>query len=212
MQEVDQLLLHNRAWAAEQLAEDPDYFSRTLDGQKPAFLWIGCSDSRVQPDQFTQAQPGGIFLHRNIANLVQAEDRNLMAVLDFAVMTLGVQHLVVCGHYGCGGIQAALDRLPDGPVGDWLLSAQAVYAAHRSEIDAQPPGEARTNRLVECNVRDQLLHLAATPTVRRAFADGRDLKLHGWVYDLRDGLIRPLLELDRDTVLADVPAPERVLV
>lgn len=212
MQEVDQLFLHNRAWAAEQLAEDPDYFRRTLDGQQPAFLWIGCSDSRVQPDQFTQAQPGGIFLHRNIANLVQAEDRNLMAVLDFAVMTLGVQHLVVCGHYGCGGIQAALGDLPDGPVGDWLLPAQRVYAAHRDEIDAQPPGPARINRLVECNVRDQLLHLAATPTVRRAFAAGRDLRLHGWVYDLRDGLIHPLVALDRDTVLAEVPAPERVLV
>lgn len=211
MQEVEQLLLHNRAWASEQLAEDPDFFTRTLDGQQPAFLWIGCSDSRVQPDQFTQAQPGGIFLHRNIANLVQADDQNLMAVLDFAVMTLGVQHLVVCGHYDCGGIAATLAGLPDGPVGDWLAHARDVYDAHRAEVDAEPP-ERRCNRLVECNVRDQLLHLAATPTVRRAFAEGRDLKLHGWVYDLRDGLIKPLLELDRHTVLAEVPAPERVLV
>ncbi len=212
MQEVDQLLLHNRAWAAEQLAEDPTVFTRHVDGQKPAFLWIGCSDSRVAPDQFTQAQPGGLFVHRNIANLVQHDDANLMAVIDFAVGTLGVDQLVVCGHYGCGGVKAALDGPPPGPVGDWLAHARHVYDAHAAEIDAIGDAEARHNRLVECNVRDQLLHLARTPTVSRAFAAGRDLKLHGWVYDLRDGLIKPLLELDRDTVLEMVGAPGRVLV
>ncbi|KPF72471.1 carbonate dehydratase [alpha proteobacterium AAP81b] len=212
MQEIDQLLLHNRAWAAEQLAEDPQVFVRHVDGQQPVFLWIGCSDSRVAPDQFTQAQPGGLFVHRNIANLVQHDDANLMAVLDFAVGTLGIDRLVVCGHYGCGGIKAALAGPPPGPVGAWLAHARDVYDAHADEIDALPDEEARTNRLVECNVRDQLVHLAQTPTVRAAMAAGRDVRLHGWVYDLRDGLIKPVMEIDRDTPLDAVPAPERVLV
>jgi len=212
MQEIPQLLLHNRAWAAEQLEDDPEFFRRRLDGQKPAFLWIGCSDSRVQPDHFTQAAPGGLFVHRNIANLVRHDDANLMAVLEFAVMNLGVDDIVVCGHYGCGGIAASLGTLPVGPVGHWLEHVVDVLDAHRDAVESIEAPEERINRLVEINVRDQLLHLAQTSTIRTAFSNGRDIRLHGWVYDLRDGLIKPLLEIDRTTVLESVGSPDRVLV
>jgi len=212
MKEVDQLLLANRAWAAEMLAENPEFFQRNMNWQRPVFLWIGCSDSRVAPDQMTQAVPGGLFVHRNIANLVYADDRNLMAVLHYAINVLEVPNVVICGHYGCGGIQAALDGAPEGPISHWLEHARQVLNDHRSEIEALPEGEARVNRLVEVNVRDQLLHLARTPPVQQAFADGRPLQLFGWVYDLRDGHIKPLMRIDRETVLEEVPKPERVLL
>lgn len=213
MHEVKQLMLHNRAWAAEQVAEDPEFFTRHIADQKPVFLWIGCSDSRVAPDQFTQAMPGGLFIHRNIANLVQPDDANLMAVMDFAIGTLGIDRVVVCGHHGCGGVKAALAGQPtEGPLGEWLQHARDVYHHHAEEIDAIPEEEGRVNRLVECNVRDQLLHVAAAPPVQAAWAAGRDLKLHGWVYDLRDGLLKQLLDIDRDTPLEAVGRPERVLV
>ena len=212
MQEIPQLLLHNRAWAAEQLEDDPDFFRRRLDGQKPAFLWIGCSDSRVQPDHFTQAAPGGLFVHRNIANLVRHDDANLMAVLEFAVMTLGVNDIVICGHYACGGIAASLGTLPSGPVGHWLQHVVDVLDGHSAEINCIPDPAERVNRLVEINVRDQLLQLARTATVQAAFAAGRPLKLHGWVYDLRDGLIKPLLDIDSTAELGTIGAPERVLL
>jgi carbonic anhydrase len=213
MHEVTQLMLHNRAWAAEQLVEDPDFFSRHVADQKPVFLWIGCSDSRVAPDQFTQALPGGLFIHRNIANLVQPEDGNLMAVIDFAIGVLMIDRIVVCGHYGCGGIKAALAGTPTtGPLGEWLGHARDVYRDHEEEVNAQPDEDSRTNRLVECNVRDQLLHVAGTAPVKAAWAAGRDLQLHGWVYDIRDGLLKSLLDIDRNTVLAGVGAPQRVLV
>lgn len=212
MKEIDQLLLSNRAWAAEMLAENPEFFQRNMNWQRPVFLWIGCSDSRVAPDQMTQAVPGGLFVHRNIANLVYADDRNLMAVLHYAINVLEVPNVVICGHYGCGGIQAALDGAPEGPISHWLEHARQVLDDHRSEIEALPEGEARVNRLVEVNVRDQLLHLARTPAVQAAFADGRPLQLHGWVYDLRDGHIKPLMRIDAGTVLDEVPKPERVLL
>lgn len=212
MHEVDQLLLANRAWAAEMISENPNFFNRNINVQRPVFLWIGCSDSRVAPDQMTQAVPGGLFVHRNIANLVYPTDRNLMAVLQFAVNVLEIRHVVVCGHYGCGGIQAALDGAVEGPIGQWLDHARQVLNDHRDEIEALPAGEARVNRLVEVNVRDQLLHLAGTPVVQAAFAAGKPLELHGWVYDLRDGHIKPLMRIDADSVLSDVPTPDRVLL
>jgi carbonic anhydrase len=212
MKEVDQLMLANRAWAAEMLAEDPGYFSRNVSGQKPVFLWIGCSDSRVAPDQMTQAVPGGLFVHRNIANLVYPDDANLMSVLHYAVNVLEVDHVVICGHYGCGGIRAAIEGGVDSPINEWLAHARQVLDDHRSEIDAMPTPDEKVNRLVEVNVRDQLMHLAQTAPIRRAFAAGRDLTLHGWVYDLRDGHIKPLTRVTRDTVLEELPRPERVLI
>ena len=175
MHEVKQLMLHNRAWAAEQVAEDPEFFTRHVGDQKPVFLWIGCSDSRVAPDQFTQAVPGGLFIHRNIANLVQPDDANLMAVIDFAIGNLEIDRIVVCGHYGCGGIKAALAGPPPGPLGEWLQHAVQVLDDHRDEIEAMPGPEAQANRLVECNVRDQLLHVANTAPVRAAWAAWREM-------------------------------------
>ena len=212
MKENKQILLANKAWAAELLDEDPNYFAKQVAGQRPKFLWIGCSDSRVSPEQVTQTQPGGMFIHRNIANLVDERDLNLMSALQFAVDVLEVANIVLCGHHGCGGIKATLDGDATGPVDRWLETARAVRAAHADEIDALPDAEARLNRLVEVNVRDQLLKLARTETVQGAFARGRALTLYGWVYDIRDGLLKPLMEIDRDTSLDEVGRPDRVLV
>ena len=212
MREEVQLLLSNRAWASELLDEDPEFFKRQAAGQKPEFLWIGCSDSRVAPEQKTQSLPGRMFLHRNIANLVREDDLNLMSVLQYGVDVLGVANIVVCGHHGCGGIKATLDGGTTGPVDRWLDAAREVLADHRDEIDAQPAGEAQVNRLVECNVRDQLVKLARTETVQAAFARQADLTLHGWVYDIRDGLLRTLMRIDRETDLDTVGRPEKVLV
>lgn len=212
MREHKQILLANKAWAAEILDEDPDFFRRQTAGQSPKFLWIGCSDSRVSPEQLTDTQPGGMFLHRNIANLVHADDLNLLSVLQYAVDVLKVPNIVLCGHYGCGGVTAALDGGVEGPVDKWLDEARRVRREHADEIDALPDHEARVNRFVEVNVRDQLLNLARTDTVQAAFAREQDLTLFGWVYDIRDGHLKPLMEIDRTTPLDGVPRPERVLV
>lgn len=212
MREYKQLLLANKAWSAELLEERADFFSRQTAGQKPEFLWIGCSDSRVSPEQMTMTPPGGMFIHRNVANLVDEGDLNLMSVLQYAIDVLSVRHVIVCGHHGCGGVKAALQGGTSGPVDEWLANARDVYAAHADEIAAQDGEEAKVNRLVEVNVRDQLVRLARTRTVRNAFARGAELWLHGWVYDIRDGLIKPLMEIDAQTVLDDLGRPERVLV
>jgi carbonic anhydrase len=212
MKETQQLILANMAWAAEQHQFDPEFFTRQIKGQKPEFLWIGCSDSRVAPDQITQSPPGGLFIHRNIANLVHDSDLNLMSVVQFAVEALEVNDIIICGHYGCSGIIATLDRRTGGPISEWLANARQVHDDHRAEIDALPDRESKVNRLVEFNVRDQLVRLAKTPPVAAAFAARRKLKLHGWVYDLRDGLLKPLMDIDADTDLGAVAKPERVLI
>jgi carbonic anhydrase len=211
MRQSKQLLLANRAWAAELTDEKADFFSRR-PGQRPQFLWIGCSGSRVGPEQKTQSLPGRMVIHSNIANLVDAGDLGLMSVLHYAVEVLAVPNIVVCGHHGCGGIKTVLSGGSSGPVDRWLEPARASLAAHRDEIDGLPDGEPRVNRLVEVNVRDQLLNLAQTETVRAAFARGADLTLHGWVYDVRDGQLKPLMEIDRTTKLDEIGRPEPVLV
>ena len=211
MRAYRQLLLANKAWAAELKDENPDFFTRLAQGQQPEFLWIGCSDSRVNPEQMTMTPPGGMFIHRNIANLVHADDRNLMSVLQYAVTVLKVKHIIICGHHGCGGINAALNGGTTGDVHQWLGNARDVYTAHAHEVDSAVTDEGRVNRLVEVNVRDQLIHLAKTETVQHAFDSDQPLKLHGWVYDIRDGLIKPLMEIDADTDLDTVDAPEAVL-
>lgn len=212
MRQYKQLLLANKAWAQELTDELPDFFSRQAAGQKPEFLWIGCSDSRVSPEQMTQSQPGGMFIHRNIANLVNDDDLNLMSVLQYAVDVLRVKHVIVCGHHGCGGIKGTLHGGTVGPVDRWLDTAREVLDVHRDEIESQPTDDAKVNRFVEVNVRDQLVRMARTTTVQGAFASGQPLALHGWVYDIRDGLIKPLMEIDASTVLDDVGRPEKVLV
>ncbi|WP_380787164.1 carbonic anhydrase [Sphingomonas sp. R86521] len=212
MRRYKQLLLANKAWAAELTDENPDFFARQAVGQRPEFLWIGCSDSRVSPEQMTMTQPGGMFIHRNIANLVNDDDLNLMSVLQYAVDVLGVKHVIVCGHHGCGGIKGTLGGGTEGPVHDWLATARQVLSEHQDEIDAQASEEAKVNRLVEVNVRDQIVRLARTATIQAAFARGQEVLLHGWVYDIRDGLIKPMMEIDSTTVLDEVGRPDKVLV
>lgn len=212
MRQYKQLLLANKAWSAEIIEESADFFQRQLVGQNPEFLWIGCSDSRVSPEQMTMTPPGNMFIHRNIANLVNDDDMNLMSVLQYAVDVLGVRHIIICGHYACGGIRATLDGGTSGAVDDWLSTARNVLHDHADEIDAQPDREQKVNRLVEVNVRDQLIRLARTATIQGAFARGQEVLLHGWVYDIRDGLIKPMMEIDSKTVLEEVGRPDKVLV
>lgn len=212
MKSYKQLLLANKAWSMELKDENPDFFKRQLNGQMPDFLWIGCSDSRVNPEQMTMTPPGGMFIHRNIANLVNEEDMNLMSVLQYAVAVLQVKHVIICGHYGCGGIMAAYDGQVDGPVDAWLENARAVRENHSAEIYNAGDRDAQVNRFVEVNVRDQLVKLAQTKTVQAAFAAGQPLALHGWVYDLRDGLIKPLMEIDARTRIETIGQPDRVLL
>lgn len=212
MKRLNQLLLANKAWATEITEEDPNYFTRQTGGQTPEFLWIGCSDSRVSAEQITQTAPGGMFIHRNVANLVDQADGNLMSVLQFAVDTLNVRHIILCGHYACGGLMATLEGKAEGPIGDWLKGAAAVLDAHRDEICCQPNDEARVNRFVEINVRDQLLKLARTRIVQEAWARGQQLFLNGWVYDLRDGRLKPLMAIDARTVIEEIGHPDPVLL
>ncbi len=212
MNKYKQLLLANKAWAEELTDENPKFFERQVAGQRPDFLWIGCSDSRVSPEQMTMTPPGGMFIHRNVANLINDGDLNLLSVLQYAVAVLKVRHVIICGHYGCGGIAATLQGGTQGPIDAWLASARSVLAAHRDEAMGQESEEQRVNRLVEVNVRDQLVRLARTDTMQAAWADNQQVYLHGWVYDIRDGHIKPLMEIDRDTVLDAVPRPERVLM
>ncbi|SOB87638.1 carbonic anhydrase [Sphingomonas guangdongensis] len=212
MRTYKQLLLANQAWATELTDERADFFAQQTAGQCPEFLWIGSSDSRVSPEQMTQTPPGDMLLHRNMANLVKHDDHNLMALIEHAVTTLKVRHIIVCGHYGCVGSTAAVTGTATGSMAAWLDTARQVYEDHREDIDAQDGQEARVNRFVEVNVRDQLVNLARTAPVQQAFAAGAELFLHGWVYDIRDGLIRPMMEIDAATPLDAVPRPERVLL
>ena len=211
MKQTKQLLLANRAWAAELTDENSDFFSRQVAGQRPQFLWIGCSDSRVSPEQKTQSLPGRMFIHRNIANLVHDDDLNLLSTLQFAVDVLEVPNIVICGHHGCQGIKAVLEGGVTGPVDRWLDNAREVARTHADELDSVPEA-SRLDRLAEINVRDQLIKLARTDTVRAAFASDRELTLHGWIYDIRDGLLKPLMEIDRHTKLDEIGLPDPVLV
>jgi carbonic anhydrase len=196
MHSYEKLLLENKAWAAEKVAEDPQFFNRLVHLQTPEFLWIGCSDSRVPANEITGTQPGEIFVHRNVANLVINNDVNLLSVLDFAVNHLKVKHVIVCGHYGCGGIKAATTNLDFKPVLNmWLRNIKDVYRIHREKLDAIPDEEKRTNTLVELNVQEQIFNLAKTSTIQRSWKQDQRPDLHGWVYGLNDGLIKPVCEM-----------------
>ena len=200
MHSYEKLLLQNKAWAQEITADDPEYFERLSLLQTPEFLWIGCSDSRVPADRITGTQPGEIFVHRNVANLVVNTDVNLLAVLDFAVTVLKVKHVIVCGHYGCGGIKAAASQSDHKPVLNmWLRNVKDVYRLHREELEAIKSEEGRTNRLAELNVKEQVMDLAKTSIVQRAWKHEQRPHLHGWVYGLKDGLINPIFEMKAGT-------------
>lgn len=187
----ERLLTGNRSWAAEKLKQDPNYFKDLSLGQSPAYLWIGCSDSRVPANEITGTRSGEIFVHRNIANVVVHTDMNLLSVLYYAVEVLHVKHVIVCGHYGCGGVIAAMSKKDNGFVNNWLRNIKEVYEKHHEELEAISDTKARENRLVELNVIEQVHNLAKTRIVQQAWKR-RELQVHGWVYGFNDGLIRDL--------------------
>src|SRR3569833_1500777 len=196
MSPIEKLLLENKAWASEVKADDPGYFERLAHLQTPQFLWIGCSDSRVPADKITGTQPGEIFVHRNIANMVVHTDVNLLAVLDYAVNHLKVKHVIVCGHYGCGGVKASMGNHDLQHVLNlWLRNIKDVYSQHAGELNAIPDMEKRTDRLVELIVQEQVMHLAETTIIQRAWKRDQRPHLHGCVYGLKDGIIKPVFEL-----------------
>ncbi len=200
MQPYDKLLLENKAWAHQKVEQDPDYFNRLAHLQTPDFLWIGCSDSRVPANEITNTQPGEIFVHRNVANLVIHTDVNLLSVLDYAVSHLKVKHVIVCGHYGCGGIKAAMTSHDYKQVLNmWLRNIKDVYRLYSEELDAIEDEEKRADRLVELNVKEQVQHLAKTSIIQRAWKHEQRPQLHGWVYGLSNGLIKPVFEMDENT-------------
>jgi len=200
MYSYEKLLLENKAWAAEKISDDPDYFERLAKLQTPEFLWIGCSDSRVPANEITGTQPGEIFVHRNVANLVVNTDVNLLAVLDFAVTHLKVKHVIVCGHYGCGGIRAAATKTDYRPVLNmWLRNVKDVMRLHREELDKIANEDLRADRLVELNVQEQVNNLAKTTIIQRCWEKEKRPDLHGWVYGLKDGIIKPVYEMKAGT-------------
>ena len=200
MKAYEQLLIENKSWAAEMLKVDPEYFKKLSQLQTPEYLWIGCSDSRVPANQITGTNPGEIFVHRNVANLVINTDVNVLSVLDYAVNQLKVKHVIVCGHYGCGGIKAAITNHDFKPVLNmWLRGIKDVYRIHRSELDLIFNEEKKTDRLVELNVMEQVFNLAKTSIIQRAWKNEQRPDLHGWVYGLKDGIIKPVYEMKAGT-------------
>ena len=204
MKPYEKLLLENKAWAQEKLEDDPEYFSRLVDIQTPDFLWIGCSDSRVPADSLTGTQPGEIFVHRNIANMVVNTDLNMLSVLQYAVEVLKVKHIIVCGHYGCGGVKAALSNNSLGIIDKWLRNIKDVYRLHRDEFKDIHDEDKRVNKLIEINIQEQIMNLAKTSIVQRAWKNDNRPDLHGWVYDLHDGIIKTIVEIPAKTKLDDI--------
>lgn len=193
----------NRQWVAEKLAQNPHYFDKLSRGQKPDHLYIGCADSRVTAEELMGAEPGELFVHRNVANLVVATDNNLNAVVQYAVEHLSVRHIVVCGHYECGGVKAALQPRDMGQLNSWLQSIRDVYRLHRDELDALTDEKQRFDRLVELNVREQCLNVAKIDHVQRAYLRTGFPKIHGWVFDVRTGLLKDL-QLDIPDLIRDI--------
>ena len=189
--EIRDLLERNRAWAHSVEEDDPGFFKRLSEQQKPRFLWIGCSDSRVPANQITGLAPGEVFVHRNVANVVFQTDINCMSVVDFAIREIKVRHIIICGHYGCAGVKAAIDNSTDGVVDHWLSGIRNLWEEHKAELADLPPDEAAA-RLCELNVRDQVRSLCRTNVVKDAWRRGQEVDVHGWIYGLSDGLIRDL--------------------
>jgi carbonic anhydrase len=199
MRKLAHLFRSNRDWAAELTRNDPAFFERLASQQAPEYLWIGCSDSRVPANQIVGLAPGELFVHRNVANVVVHTDLNCLSVLQFAVDVLHVKHVIVCGHYGCGGVHAALRDEKLGLIDNWLRHVQDVGAKHRAQLDALSDEAKRSARLCELNVIEQVRNVADTTVVRDAWRRGQELSVHGWIYDVRDGLLRDLdVTLDRE--------------
>jgi carbonic anhydrase len=192
MKLYNSLLEGNREWVKKRLQQDPEFFDKLSRGQSPQFLWIGCSDSRVPANEITNTQPGDIFVHRNIANMVVHSDMNLLSVLDYAVNILKVKHVIVCGHYGCGGVKAAMQNEQYGLVDNWLRFIKDVYRTHSDELNSIKDEEKRFDRFVELNVIEQVLDLTKTTIIQNAWQERNEPKVHGWVYSLKTGLIKDL--------------------
>ena len=192
MADLRDVLENNRLWAERTRAQDPGFFERLAAIQSPRILWIGCSDSRVPANEIVGLRPGELFVHRNVANVVVHTDLNCLSVLQFAVDVLTVKHVIVCGHYGCGGIVAALRDEKLGLIDNWLRHIQDVGAKHRAQLESIPDEERRAARLCELNVMEQVGNVADTTVVRDAWRRGQQVSVHGWIYDLQDGLLRDL--------------------
>ncbi|MEY3946209.1 MAG: hypothetical protein RJB03_915 [Bacteroidota bacterium] len=199
MKSYEKLLENNKTWAEQAVNNDPEFFNRLKNTQSPEYLWIGCSDSRVPPDSITGTRPGEIFIHRNIANMVVHTDLNMLSVLQYAVEVLQVKHVIVCGHYGCGGVKAAMTHQSLGIINKWLRNIKDVYRMHQDEVNFLPNDEERLNRLIELNVQEQVMNLAKTSIIQKAWKDKNAPHLHGWVYGLNDGLIKPIFEMAANT-------------
>ncbi len=186
------LIDNNKEWVEKRLAQDPNYFKNLAKGQQPPVLWIGCADSRVPANELIGAQPGEVFVHRNIANMVIHTDMNMLSVLDYAVNALKVKHIIVCGHYGCGGIKAAMGNQHIGVIDNWIRHIKDVYRFHHDELDSISNEEKRFDRFVELNVKEQVYDLAKTSIVQNAWEKKQELYIHGWVYDIGTGLVNDL--------------------
>lgn len=189
---LDDLKANNRAWAARKIAGDPDFFRRLARQQAPEYLWIGCSDSRVPANEIVDLDPGELFVHRNVANLAPPQDANYLSVLQFATDVIQVKHILVVGHYGCGGVAAAVDGKRRGLVDHWLHPIREIYQAHRAELEAIPETRPRLDRLCELNVIRQVRNVASDVFVQEAWARGQKLLVHGWIYSIANGLVRDL--------------------
>ncbi len=187
-----QLVANNQQWAAEMVAADPDFFKKLVSQQNPEFLWIGCSDSRVPANEIVGMQPGELFVHRNVANVVVHSDLNSLSVLQFAIDVLGIKHVIVVGHYGCSGVHAAMERRRVGLADNWLRHVQDVHIKHAAFLPDSLPPKVRGDRLCELNVIEQVINVCQTTTVQDAWDRGQDLTVHSWVYSLEDGLVRDL--------------------
>lgn len=196
MKSYEKLLLENKAWAKEMKDADPEYFKRLASLQTPDFLWIGCSDSRVPANEITGTAPGEIFVQRNIANMVVHTDLNLLSVLEYAVVHLEVKHIIVCGHYGCGGVKAAMSHHNMGIINKWLRNIKDVYRLHEEELEQIQDEDRRVDRLVELNVEEQILNLAKTSIIQSAWKHHQRPTLHGWVYGLANGILKPIVRMD----------------
>ncbi len=192
MQDIEQLLENNRSWATSIQASDPTFFATLSEQQSPEYLWIGCSDSRVPANQIVGLLPGRLFVHRNVANVVVHTDLNCLSVMQFAVDALGVRHIIVCGHYGCGGVSAALDNQKLGLIDNWLRHVQDVMQKHQRQLAEIEDRSTRLDRLCELHVIEQVSNVCQTTIVQQAWERGQSLAIHGWIYGLRDGLVRDL--------------------
>ena len=189
---LDNLKANNKAWAARKVAADPDFFKRLERQQTPEYLWIGCSDSRVPANEIVGLDPGELFVHRNVANLAPPQDANYLSVLQFAVDVLRVKHILVVGHYGCGGVAAAVDGQRRGLVDHWLHPIREVYQENREMLEAMPDERTRLNRLCELNVLRQVKNVASDVFLQEAWARGQEISVHGWVYSIANGLVTDL--------------------